>query len=356
MSKQLLGLRAIPIRWLQAGTYLTEDIHCYDSQRLLARSGLHLDNDKLYKLKNLNRGKEIIYVTHDMYKTIMDGQIDARRQALEEKTGYINLKQEAVELLDEIAKSKVVESKALVSVSGELSSRIESTNAATILSLINALAPVDEYLQRHCVNTGLLNGLMGRWLGLDKKAVDRLVLIGLLHDCGKALMPPSVLNTPRKLTGVEYQVIKTHPVRSYELLADFPDFVRYAARSHHEKVDGTGYPDRLRDNDIPIEARITAVSDIYDAMVSQRAYKKPSSPFGVMAYMTGLAGTELDAGVVDMFLNNMPLELIGKQVMLSDGTVSFVRSVDMEDIEYPTVEIAGRAVKTSPNLFCTSMY
>jgi HD-GYP domain-containing protein (c-di-GMP phosphodiesterase class II) len=259
-------------------------------------------------------------------------------------------------MLGEITKNKAVDSGALVDVSDELSNRLKSANASTIVSLINALAPVDEYVQRHCVNTGLLNGLIGRWLGLDAEAVDRLVLIGLLHDCGKALMPPSVLNAPRKLSGVEYQVIKNHPIRSYELLADFPDIVRQSARSHHENVDGTGYPDRLMGNDILLEARITAISDIYDAMVSKRAYKTPRSPFSVMAYLLGLAGSVLDAGLVDIFISHMPHELIGKQVMLSDETIGIVRSIDAGEIEYPTVEIEGRRVKTSPDLFCTSMY
>ena len=356
MSKANTSLRAVSIRFLQAGTFLTEDIHCYDSNRLLAKSGTFIDNEKLYKLKNLNRGKETIFVTHSTYELLMHGQIDIRRQSLEEKTGYVAVKKEAVELLGEIAKNKAVEKAALLNVSDELSNQLESTNASTILSLINALAPVDEYLQRHCVNTGLLNGLMGKWLGMDKEAIDRLVLIGLLHDCGKAIMPPSVLSAPRKLSGAEYQIIKTHPIRSYDLLADFPAVVRHAARSHHEKVDGTGYPDRLRDNDIPIEARITAISDIYDAMVSQRAYKKPLSPFGVMAYCAGLAGTVLDAELLDVFIKNMPSELLKKQVLLSDGTVGFVRSFDVRRIEYPTVEINGRAVNTHPNLFCVSMY
>ncbi|MCL1842892.1 MAG: hypothetical protein FWF79_03695, partial [Defluviitaleaceae bacterium] len=96
MSKQhkdISSLRAVSIRFLQAGTYLTEDIHCYDSHRLLAKSGLFLDSESLYRLRSLNRGKEIIYVTYNTYEKLMDGQIDIRRQALEEKTGYTAIKQ-----------------------------------------------------------------------------------------------------------------------------------------------------------------------------------------------------------------------------------------------------------------------
>jgi len=355
MDKQTDKLRSTSINLLQTGAYLQDDIYGFDSTRLLAKSGIFLDNDRLHKLKNLNRGSEVIYVTSKTYIKLVKKQADTRRQDLEEKTGYISIKQKSVELLDGIAQNKAVEHKVLLEVSNELSNQLESTSAPTILSLINALAPVDEYLQRHCVNTGLLNGLIGRWLGMSKESVDRLVLIGLLHDCGKAKMPARILNAPRKLTITEYQVIKTHTIRSYELLDGFPDIVRNAARSHHEKVDGKGYPDRLKQNDIPLEALITAISDIYDAMVSQRAYKTPRSPFGVMASISKLAGTELDADLVDLFTKNMPSEIVGKQIMLSDGTVGLVHSFDLQDIEHPTIEVEGQLVQTSPDLFCTSM-
>jgi len=352
MDKGNASLSVIYIKDLQTGTYATEDIYNYDASRLLIKGGTFLDNDKLVKLRNFNKGNEIVYTRHKQ----ADKPIDTRRQILEEKTGYAAVKQEAVELLEEIAEKKVMESDNLLSISDDLTKRLDFANAATILSLINALAPVDEYLQRHCVNTGLLNGLMGKWLGLNKETIDRLVLIGLLHDCGKALLPPGILNAPRKLTVTEYQIIKTHTIRSYELLTDFPNVVRYAARGHHEKINGTGYPDRLLDMRIPIEARITAISDIYDAMVSQRAYKKPRSPFNVLSFLKELAGEELDAGLVDLFIRFMPLELIGKKVMLSDGSIGVVRSFDIHDIEFPTVEIDGRTIKTDAYLFCVSMF
>lgn len=352
MDKGNASLNVIYIKDLQTGTYATEDIYNYDASRLLIKGGTFLDNDKLIKLRNFNKGNEIVYTRHKQ----ADKPIDTRRQILEEKTGYTAVKQEAVELLEEIAKKKVMESDNLLSISDDLTKRLDSANAATILSLINALAPVDEYLQRHCVNTGLLNGLMGKWLGLNKETIDRLVLIGLLHDCGKALLPPGILNAPRKLTVTEYQIIKTHTIRSYELLTDFPNVVRYAARGHHEKMNGTGYPDHLLDMRIPIEARITAISDIYDAMVSQRAYKKPRSPFNVLSFLKELAGEELDAGLVDLFIRFMPLELIGKKVMLSDGSIGVVRSFDINDIEFPTVEVNERTIKTDAYLFCVSMF
>jgi len=238
----------------------------------------------------------------------------------------------------------------------ELSDRLEVNSPSLILSLINALAPVDEYLQRHCVNVSLLNGLQAQWLGMPKHDVDRLVLAGLLHDCGKALMPPRVLNAPRKLTLIEFEVIKMHVVYSYELLENFPDPVRRAARYHHEKMAGGGYPDKLPRDRITLESRITAVSDVYDAMVSQRAYKKPRSPFRIMAVLAELKDIELDSRLVEVFNKNMPQELINKPVMMSNGSIGAVRAIDPDEIEYPMIEVNGTVIKSGGHLYCTAMY
>ena len=346
------SLRADSISALCPGTFLKEDVYAFDSTLLLAERGTFLDDENLERLRNLNDKNDLIYTTTTGSSS---DHIDAKRHILEKKTGYTNLVNETVELFAGIATDKTVEHEAVLDMSHNLSNRIETVSPATIFSLINALAPVDEYLQRHCVNTSLLNGLIGRWLGLAKNTVDRLVLIGLLHDCGKALMPPSILNANRRLTGAEFEVIKMHTVRSYELLLEFPEAIRRAARSHHEKVNGTGYPDRLSFNDIPIEARITALSDVYDAMVSRRSYKEPRSPFSIMALLTKLAGEELDPKLVSLFTKHMPLELVGKQVMLSDKRIGVVFSCELDNIEYPVVNVDGQEIETNQDLYCTYM-
>jgi HD-GYP domain-containing protein (c-di-GMP phosphodiesterase class II) len=280
----------------------------------------------------------------------------ASRKELEDTTGYSTVKDKTLEMLDNIAKKKTVHMEALYSVTAELSHRLEVTSPSTIISLINALAPIDEYLQRHCINVSLLNGLIGRWMGLPKRDVDKLILVGLLHDCGKALVPPKVLNAPRMLTVVEFEVIKMHPVYTYELLTEFPESLRLASRGHHEKVSGTGYPDRLSLDKIPFEACITAVSDIFDAMVSQRSYKKARSPFTIMSVLNKLRNSDLDARLVNIFNRYMPVELVDKPVMMSNGTIGIVRAFDPDDIEYPMIEVNGKVIKSSENLFCTSMY
>ena len=363
MNATRKGYRALPIYFLRAGMIIQSDVYSWDKRHLLLRSGMTLSEGIVQKLKMLNGGSEAVLVTENTYNVIMgkemmemDGFRQAEVKKLEEETGYAGIKTETVQLLDNIAQTGTVNQDSLQAVSGNLSERIESTNQSTILSLINALAPVDEYLQRHCINVSMLNGLFGKWLGLSEEEVDKLILIGLVHDCGKAESPPAILNAPRKLSMVEFEVIKCHTLHSYDLLGEFPEYIRMAARCHHEKLNGKGYPHKLSGEDIPFEARITAITDVYDAMVSQRSYKDSRSPFKVMSMLNRLSGTELDSQLVSVFNKNIPKELIGKQVMLSDGTVGTVSSVDPGDIEYPTVILNNKELKTDRKLHCMSMY
>jgi len=349
----------VTIDLLYDGMVVQDDIYDADGNRLLIKSGNTITDVHIQSIRSLNSGRGTIYVTGRTHKTMLSGKpviVASSRNVLEETSGYAKAKNETFELLGEIARNKTVCQDSLMSVSNELSTRLETTSPTIIMSLINAMAPIDEYLQRHSVNVSLLNGLIGQWMGLTKESIDRLVLIGLLHDCGKTQVPPLVLNAPRRLTGVEYEVIKMHTVFTYDLLSGFPNPIRYAASSHHERLNGTGYPKGLSDVEVTWEARISAVSDIYDAMVSQRAYKRPRSPFSILALLGRLCNTELDANVIRIFVEQMPKELMNKPVMMSDGTIGIVREYDTGDIEYPMVELSGHKIKTNNDLYCVSMY
>jgi len=347
--------RPTSIKFLKANAFLEEDVFDFEGNRLLVRGKTFISQEALHKIKAANKGRDTIYVSSNMYLKFLKETKEEKRLSREEETGYGSVKHDTVEMLTEITEKKEVNTKSLLRVSVEVSGKLEKTDSKTIFSLINALAPKDEYLQRHCVNTGLLNGLFGRWLGLSKDKIDRLVLIGLLHDAGKAMTPLSILTAPRDLTKTEFEIMKMHSVKSYDILNAFPESVRLAARAHHEKFDGSGYPDGLSGEEIPIEARITAISDVYDALVSQRTYKSANSPFRILSIIKDGKGKHFDPELVDIFMKNMPNELIDKDVLLSDGSVGKISSIDRGNPEYPIIDIDGQKVRTNKNLHCVSM-
>jgi HD-GYP domain-containing protein (c-di-GMP phosphodiesterase class II) len=309
--------------------------------------------------KKLDNEKDATYFFDPTLEEIphMNSQVGTMvSNAMEDSIGYTKTKEETRGLLDYIYANETVQEDTAHSVSEELTNKLEEHKASKILSLINALAPIDEYLYRHSMNVGLLNGLMGKWINMSADEVYNLVLIGLLHDCGKALVPSQVLNATRRLTAVEYEVMKMHTIYSYDLLSDFPSTVRVAARSHHEKTNGLGYPYKFAGEEIPLEARITAISDIYDAMVSQRSYKKAQSPFEVLDELSKLKGTELDPDLVELYIRNMPKELIGKEVVMSNGNIGVVHSVNYDNIKYPTIIFGGREINSNEYWYCTHMH
>ena len=278
-----------------------------------------------------------------------------RKEALENETGFTEIKGETLTLLEEITKTKVIHSNRVRMVSAEISYRLEVEKPDSIVSLVNMLASVDEYLHRHSTNVSMLNGLIGRWLGLARKDIDTLITVGLTHDCGKALIPLKILNYPRPLSRAEFEVIKMHSIHSYNLLTEFPETVRFGARAHHEKLNGKGYPDMFGKDKLTLMARVTAVSDIYDAMVSRRAYKDARSPFQIMVIIREMMGIDLDPYVVDVFTKHMSQELIGKPALMNNGEIGIIHSIDHDDLEYPYVTIGSNVVKTNAELSCMSM-
>jgi HD-GYP domain-containing protein (c-di-GMP phosphodiesterase class II) len=336
------------------------DIFDYTATHLLVRKGKILSPDALEAIFRINAEKNTIYVSEETYNMMLRrslGQTVQVRADLESGTGYTEIKNEALTFLHEIEETGApLSQETLTKVSAKLSEQLETTKADVILDLVNALAPVDEYLQRHCINVSLLNGLMGKWLKVPKEIVDTLVLVGLLHDCGKAQLPRQIISAPRPLTAVEFEVIKMHTVYSYDMLSEFPENVRMGACSHHEKINGEGYPHRLAGQNIPMLGRITAIGDIYDALTARRSYKEPKSPFFAMSLLKKLAGKELDTMLVNVFLENMPGELIDKPVKLSNGDIATIHSVDLDDIEYPRVKVRNKTIKCTKELYCLCMF
>jgi putative nucleotidyltransferase with HDIG domain len=145
---------------------------------------------------------------------------------------------------------------------------------------------------------------IGHQLRLDDVQLDRLRRGGLLHDIGKVVVPPSILDKPGALTPAERALVERHPQVGFELLAPFPDHADVLAivRSHHERPDGAGYPDHLSGEDIPWLARVLAVADVYDALTSDRPYRAGMRHERAVELMRAGTGTWLDETALAAFL------------------------------------------------------
>jgi putative nucleotidyltransferase with HDIG domain len=133
----------------------------------------------------------------------------------------------------------------------------------------------DSYTFGHCERVAQYGLAVGRELGLDEEQQTTIRLGAYLHDLGKVRVPHEVLNKPGALTPEEFRLVQMHPVWGLELLAtvDFPWDIKPIIRWHHERYDGTGYPDRLRGDEIPVNAQIICIVDVYDALTTTRSYR-----------------------------------------------------------------------------------
>jgi putative nucleotidyltransferase with HDIG domain len=153
--------------------------------------------------------------------------------------------------------------------------RLQDTYMAVVREWGQSIESADSYTYGHCERVATYSTAVAKELGSDEGQLTAIKLGAYLHDVGKVRVPHEILNKPGALTQEEFEIIKLHPVWGIELLAtiEFPWDIKPMIRSHHEKYDGNGYPDRLRGDEIPLSAQIVCIADVYDALTTNRSYR-----------------------------------------------------------------------------------
>jgi response regulator RpfG family c-di-GMP phosphodiesterase len=185
--------------------------------------------------------------------------------------------------------------------------RLRVNFLAAIESLVRTIEERDLYTAGHSVRVRSYALLLAKALGLSRLQRKRLSLAAKLHDIGKIGIPEAILNKPDKLTAAEYATVKEHPLKGERVLAPIirSRTVLAAIRGHHERLDGTGYPDGLRGNQIPLLARIIAIADCFDALTTSRAYRSAMPVPQALDVLSRDAGTHFEPRFVEAFLEIM---------------------------------------------------
>lgn len=186
---------------------------------------------------------------------------------------------------------------------------------------IDALKVSDEYTFKHSVDVATIAMIIAKKANMPEEDIRKIGVAGLLHDVGKSMIPNEVLNKAGKLTEEEFQIMKKHPLYGYSILIEkneLPPEVLLGVLHHHEKINGRGYPQRLMGEQISPYAKIIAIADVYDALVTERPYKKAFSQQDALEMIMAMT-EELDISYMRHFIDSIILYPVDTVVLLSNG-------------------------------------
>ncbi|HEY7771636.1 MAG TPA: HD-GYP domain-containing protein [Marinagarivorans sp.] len=206
----------------------------------------------------------------------------------------------------------------------------------------------DNYTAEHCLNVCILAIAFGRHLGMSESDLEKLGLCGLLHDVGKMRIPSEVLNKPGELTPKEWNMMRAHVVHGRNLLLATPGVLHAAvdvAYSHHERMDGTGYPRKLPGTGISAFSRIIAIVDAYDAMTAERCYASAIPSTDALKIIYNDRGTHFDETLALAFIKSVGLYPPGSLVELANGLIGLVLESNPKFSHLPMVVAIKRGEK-----------
>lgn len=243
-------------------------------------------------------------------------------------------------LLENVASDHAIHSKQIKKQIKACVDSIERNPSAMIW--LSRIKHVDQYTAEHCVNVGMLAMTLGRHLGVNRQQLEMLGICGMMHDVGKMKVDQDILNKSGRLTPEEFEHMKLHALFGRDiLLADalLPGEVVAAAYSHHERLDGRGYPEGMAGPRLGFYTRVVSIVDAYDAITSRRCYSEPRASAEALKILYEHSGTQFDQKLVVKFIECIGIYPPGSLVEMDSGEVGVVLSVDPENRLLPKVSL-----------------
>lgn len=312
---------------------LAEDVISNDGIKLIAKD-TSINSYIIKRLAEIGVDKVWVYeVSRD------DGNDYGKQKMNELKKEYARNVILIKNILKDISTGKILRYEAISEVTSSLYNMMNDNNY--VLRCLDEIKTIDEYTYTHSLNTAFYAMLIAWWMKLPGQEIKEIIQAGLVHDIGKTRVPGDILNKPGRLTEEEYDVIKRHTIYGYSMLdncdAEIGKRVKDAVLFHHERINGSGYPMGASNDKIDLYAKIIGIADVYDAITSDRVYKRKATPFDAFDVFTLQGFSIFDISILKIFLNNLPAYYTGIKVLLSSGQTGEVVYIPPHDISCPVI-------------------
>lgn len=320
-------------------------MNIYNEQgQMLLRKGTMLIPELVTALKD--RGIESVYILDDISddseETVQSGPYSPlQKKDLETVGGVVNegFFNKSLQVISELERTLL---------RGQYNTIIQEDLSHSLVDLLTIVFSTDEVKQldyllnlkikhsnysyeSHSLNTGLLCAMIGRWLGMDMRSIIKVGLTGCLHDIGKSRISQKILTKKEKLNNEEWRLVKQHPIIGARILSKTtwidPDML-IAVLMHHERLDGSGYPQGYPASKIPIMPRIIAVAGAFDTITSNRPYAPAMNIFKAIAYLRDQSFGQLDSRITRLFYDKILEYYMGRTVNLSNGDQGKIIKLD----------------------------
>lgn len=210
-----------------------------------------------------------------------------------------------------------------------------------MFDMLHNMRSNNDSIYAHSLNVSYIARVLGKWMKMDKEEVDELSIAGLFHDIGKTMIPKSILEKPGKLSESEFNMVKMHAQFGYDMLKDsgLSDRILNAILCHHERCDGTGYPNHLKTDKMDDFTIVLAVADVYDAMTAARPYREPLCPFEAISNFEKEGLQKYRPSVIMTFMERIANTYQNNRVGLSDGSKGKIVLLNNSKLSRPIVRL-----------------
>ncbi len=345
-------MQIVDVSRLKEGMTLAAPVYCNYSYKVLLPKGTTLNSTHLEKLNKFKaKGYCIIQDSNNSDEINMD--ILEKVSNTKVRETFLNTYLAGKNLYEDVAQGKYIDINQAREAANDLTEQL--TCNSNLLAQLATIKIVDEYSFSHMINVAIYAGCFARALNFTHDQVKDICLAGLLHDIGKAKIPQSILKKPGKLTEEEFKIIKKHPEYGYEELIEIQEInedIQQGVLQHHERINGEGYPYGLKEKEINLISRIISIVDVYDALTSNRCYRKGLLPHeAAETLMGGSSINDFDLELTRIFVKSITLYPIGTEVMLNTGQQAKVIEVPQSFPLRPKIEIIepGNMISDRPS-------